>query len=254
MATNKTKKKIPPTEVKKEGPKKLVEPEPEKQKIHFLHILTLILALGVLISLAGSFYLMIYYESQLYSAREGFEESRELIRNESLILEKETLEFLKDYSIILTNIHVATEDLTLAKANIDYARSSANKTYNQLIDAHYIARSQINAAKQILSDTKDRIQILSSQTPDDFFLQDLSYREEQTQILANIANNLEDMISYSEREINELTYGSVEAAQGYLTSYQESQGYYDFNQESLIFLKKQIDEFWGQNWQLTLEE
>ncbi len=166
----------------------------------------------------------------------------------------ESIEFMKDYTTAVINIHVAINNINLANANLirtnEYVQGEY--VYEYAKDVYGLGKDQINDAKQYLLKARDRLERIENNAPNEFFKVDVSNRLRQVEILISISDLTYSLLDNSEKQIYEVNYGSTLKAEDYLDEYNNvlvPQSNDKFRELSDI--QNEIDKHWDQNWYPT---
>lgn len=162
-----------------------------------------------------------------------------------------TVDFFKEYSIALNNIHIAYLYINMGKVNIkntneyvqtgDYTYSSADRLYDS-------SGKHILKARELLLKSDKKLREIRDDAPNSFFKTDVENRLDQVDSMLRVADDYYSALDYRQKQLYEVNYGSKEKASEY---YNESfsllpKATIDLNDMNLVHNK--IDVEWDQDW------
>ncbi len=180
-------------------------------------------------------------------------------KNEMGSLHESNLQFLKEYSIALNNIHMSIALLDLAIVNKDNVISYTDSNGQGYI--YETAKSIINLGKDQSMDAQDyltkakiRLEGIKDKAPNDFFKEDISNRLEQIDLLLVFATQTYSLLDYTSQQLYEINYGTETKATEYYNKYNDLIPRYNSNLKKLSDIQNKIDLQWDQDWYPTFQE
>ncbi len=201
--------------------------------------LTIFIAVVVILVLATGFLTYSYTLNQFSSSQE------------------ETLNFFKEYSIALNNIHIASGFLDIALLNLNAGNSyveTGEYYYEFAIDYYDTGKEQVLDAKELLNKAKTKLQNLQTNAPNSFFQEDVEKRIEQADSLISVSNDLYSLLDYQKQQLYEINYGSESKATEYYNKYNALIPEFNNKLKKLSEIQNQIDLNWDQDWYPTFQE
>jgi len=177
--------------------------------------------------------------------------------NQSLSSQESTLNFFKEYSVVLNNIHVASGLFDIANLNLD-AGNSYTKTgeyyYEFAIPYFDTGKEQVLDAKELLNKAKSKLQNPQTNAPNSFFESDVKDRIEQVDALISVSNDLYSLLDYQKQQLYEVNYGSESKATEYYNKYNALVPEFNNRLKKLSEIQNRIDLKWDQDWYPTFQE
>jgi vacuolar-type H+-ATPase subunit I/STV1 len=175
----------------------------------------------------------------------------------NLTAEKDSnLDFLKDYSTSLINIHRAMSYIDLASANLasgnEYV-ATGEYYYNFAIPFYDVGKEQVLDAKELLNKAKIRLKSVESKSPNDFYKKDVENRIKQVDALLSVSDSLYDLLDYQGKQLYEVNYGSESKATDFLNRYNNLIPKYNSQLEQLGKVHDSIDLEWDQDWYASFQ-
>ncbi|MCX6710127.1 MAG: hypothetical protein NTV63_04230 [Candidatus Woesearchaeota archaeon] len=177
--------------------------------------------------------------------------------NQSSSSQENTLNFFKEYSIALNNIHVASGLDVEANLNLDAGNSytETEEYYYEFAIPYYdTGKEQVLDAKELLNKAKSKLQNLQSNAPNSFFQSDVEDRIEQVDALISVSNDLYSLLDYQKQQLYEVNYGSESKATEYNNKYNALVPEFNNRLKKLSEIQNRIDLNWDQDWYPTFQE
>jgi exonuclease VII small subunit len=177
--------------------------------------------------------------------------------NQSSSSQENTLNFFKEYSVALNNIHVASGLFDIASLNLDAGNSyveTGEYYYEFAIDYYDTGKEQVLDAKELLNKAKTKLQNLQNNAPNSFFQEDVEKRIEQADSLISVSNDLYSLLDYQKQQLYEINYGSESKATEYYNKYNTLIPEFNNKLKKLSEIQNQIDLNWDQDWYPTFQE
>ncbi len=162
-----------------------------------------------------------------------------------------TIDFFKEYSIALINIHIATESINIAERNLilgnDYVYSE--EYYYEFATNYFdTGQEQIEQGKSMLSRAKRKLQKIQTSAPNQFFKIEIENRIKYIDILLEIGTDLSLLLKYSKNGTYEVNYGTQEKSDEIMQNYNELIPQYNSGLIQLGKISTQIEIEWDQEW------
>jgi len=177
--------------------------------------------------------------------------------NQSASSQEKTLNFFKEYSIALNNIHVASGLFDIASLNLNAGNSyveTGEYYYEFAIDYYDTGKEQVLDAKELLNKANSKLQNLQTNAPNSFFESDVKDRIEQVDALISVSNYLYSLLDYQKQQLYEVNYGSKSKATEYYNKYNALVPEFNNKLKRLSEIQNRIDLNWDQDWYPTFQE
>jgi exonuclease VII small subunit len=177
--------------------------------------------------------------------------------NQSSSSQESTLNFFKEYSVALNNIHVASGLFDIANLNLDAGNSyieTGEYYYEFAIPYFDTGKEQVLDAKELLNKAKSKLQNLQTNAPNSFFESDIKDRIEQVDALISVSNDLYSLLDYQKQQLYEVNYGSESKATEYHNKYNALVTEFNDRLKKLSEIQNRIDLNWDQDWYPTFQE
>ena len=173
------------------------------------------------------------------------------VQNKSNNLEEESINFFKEYSIALNNIHVASNLFNTASINLDvgtYYAQAKDYSYEYAISYFDLGKKQSLDARELLIKTKMKLQNMRGTVQNSFVKDDILNRIKQAESLVSVNDDLYLLIDYQGKQLYEVNYGSESMAVEYKNKYDELIPSYNDKLKNLTEIQNKIDLYWDQDW------
>lgn len=164
---------------------------------------------------------------------------------------KANIEFFKDYSIALVNIHIAIDKLNLANINYnkfdEYIRE--DEYYYDIAEGYLIAsKEQILEAKELSEKAKIKLDKIKDNAPDSFFQGEIENRIKHNDALMEMLDNFYKTVNYYSKAFYEHNNGSEEKTLEYFEKGDEYTVKVNANIKEFADIQDDIDLYWEQDW------
>ena len=201
---------------------------------------------------AASFYLNGSYQKHISSIDQAYQAQISSIQEQNL-------NFFKDYSVALNDIHRGSSYGDLASINLnrlnDYTTpKSTGYVYSYASNLADLGKGQAAKAKEYLAKSKSKLEAIKNSAPNNFFKEDVSNRIEQANYLIIYADQYYTLLDYTKQQLYEINYGSQAKAAEYLNKYNSLVLDVNVNLKKLSDIQNKIDVQWSQEWYPTFQE
>jgi hypothetical protein len=220
-----------------------------KQQIALFIILAILL-------IAGTYFVTSFYlDNQVNLQKEQCNSQVNSINSKN----EQNINFFREYSIALNNIHVGTSYTDIARVNLhklnDYVSSNDTRyIYIFAEDIANLGKEQATESKDYLIKAKNKLETIKNNAPNNFFKEDVSNRIEQTDALITYADQTYNLLDYSIKQLYEINYGSKSTATEYWNKYNALILELNSNLKKLSDIQNRIDLNWDQDWYPTFQE
>lgn len=188
---------------------------------------------------------------QLSSEKTNLQTELNQLQRECSQKEIITLDFLREYSVILNNVYTAQKYSRFA-----YWNYQAWTTYTSKEDWVYdtakvyttTGQGEINDAKDLMYDSLTKLKSLKDRSPNNFYSQEIENRMLQIERKLVVFDNIYNLLDYSDKKLYEFYYGSPKKAVEYSQKLDEETARYNTNLKNTNSIDEQIDDYWAQNW------
>ncbi len=165
-------------------------------------------------------------------------------------------ESVRTYIIVLNDINTAVRDLTLSRVNYDNAGeylqyNPQGYIYTDAANLFKVAEQQTLDAEERLEKTKIQLQGIQNAFEDALISEDIQNRLEQIEVLLKLSKVQYSMISYHNRELYEVNYGTTEKAEKYYNKRLLVVEEYMVVLDELALIQRKIDVAWNKDWYVT---
>lgn len=229
--------------------------------VYLVSAVIIIIAVAVTFFLTNQFHITKFKEYDANIQQQLNEESlkvtdlnseKETLQNQINTLKEDNIDFTKEYSIVLNNIHMAINYLTSSAGNLDYGNyyvQTGDYTYASAVIYHEIGGQQALNSKALLEQAEEKLKNIKDKSPNDFFERDVVNRLNQTKTLFDVANNLFWLNYYAEKELYEVNYGTIKSeATQWHNNYNDMIPYYNINTKKMNDIHNKIDLQWDRDW------
>lgn len=198
------------------------------------------------------------FENQIQSLQTentSLQQEKTQLQQETTQLKEEkdsTVEFFKDYSISLVNIHLALNNLRLAQVNLNNANYDSDAPegyiYSSIVALLDGGIGQVADTESLLSRAKRKLQDIENYEPNSFFKNEVQNRLQHIELITNYSNDLKLLLEHRKNELYEVNYGSEEKAQEFLNKYNDVTNQFNSSLEKLSEIEDIIEIEWDQDW------
>ncbi len=180
---------------------------------------------------------------------------RESLQNQIETFKEDTSEFIKQYAIVLNNIHRAMAYYDLSNLNLIAAQeySQGDYVYAYATPLYDEAKEQSAVAAELLNKAKVKLSTIQNNAPNSFLKEDVTNRIKQVDAWLIVGKNFFSLIDYSAKELYEINHGSEAKATEYFNKYNEMEPITLENTKKLSEIQNEIDIHWDQDWYISFQ-
>lgn len=199
-----------------------------------------------------SIYLNSSYQTQISNINQTYQTQINFIQEQNL-------NFFKEYSVALNNIHIASSYSDLANVNLNKlneytAPNGTGYVYEFAVLFADLGKEQATKSKDYLTKAKTKLGKIKDSAPNEFFKEEISGRIEQVNLLIIYADQSYNLLDYAKQQLYEVNYGSQTKATEYWDKYNTLIPESNANLKKLSDIQNKIDIQWDQDWYPTFQD